>query len=101
MDSLFHPFPNYLQMENRFRYRKIRVRLSRARIILQFEKDEDSSFASLSCRQEKGAETKISAPQPVKKQACAPRGCMKGPQPLHLQSAGGGVYPAEERFSVS
>ena len=39
--------------------------------------------------------------QPVKKQACAPRGCMKGPKPLHLQSAGGGVYPAEERFSVS
>ena len=34
---------------------------------------------------------------------CAPRrppfrGCAKGPQPLRLPSAGGGVYPAEERF---
>ncbi|MDY4518555.1 MAG: hypothetical protein SPE01_08025 [Candidatus Spyradocola sp.] len=48
MDSLFHPFPNYLQMENRFRYRKIRVRQGRARIFLQFEKDEVSSFSSLS-----------------------------------------------------
>ena len=28
------------------------------------------------------------------------RGCAKGPQPLRLPSAGGGVYPAEERFSV-
>ena len=27
-----------------------------------------------------------------------PRGCAKGPQPLRLPSAGGGVYPAEERF---
>ena len=26
------------------------------------------------------------------------RGCAKGPQPLRLPSAGGGVYPAEERF---
>ena len=26
------------------------------------------------------------------------RGCAKGPQPLCLPSAGGGVYPAEERF---
>ena len=48
MASLFHPFPNYLQMENRFRYRKIRVRQSRARIFLQFEKDEYSSFSILS-----------------------------------------------------
>ena len=28
----------------------------------------------------------------------SPRGCAKGPQPLRLPSAGGGVYPAEERF---
>ena len=28
------------------------------------------------------------------------RGCRKGPPPLPLSSAGGGVYPAEERFSV-
>ena len=34
-------------MENRFRYRKIRVRQSRTRIFLQFEKDENSSFSSL------------------------------------------------------
>ena len=27
-----------------------------------------------------------------------PRGCAKGPQPLRLPSAGGGMYPAEERF---
>ena len=27
-------------------------------------------------------------------------GCRKGPPPLPLSSAGGGVYPAEERFSV-
>ena len=27
-----------------------------------------------------------------------PRGCAKGPQPLCLPSAGGGVYPVEERF---
>ena len=26
------------------------------------------------------------------------RGCAKGPQPLRLPSAGGGMYPAEERF---
>ena len=29
-----------------------------------------------------------------------PPGCRKGPPPLPLSSAGGGVYPAEERFSV-
>ena len=29
-----------------------------------------------------------------------PPGCRKGPPPLPLFSAGGGVYPAEERFSV-
>ena len=29
-----------------------------------------------------------------------PLGCRKGPSPLPLSSAGGGVYPAEERFSV-
>ena len=28
------------------------------------------------------------------------RGCRKGPPPLPLSSAGGGAYPAEERFSV-
>ena len=28
----------------------------------------------------------------------SPWGCAKGPQPLRLPSAGGGVYPAEERF---
>ena len=48
MDSLFHPLPNPLPKENRIRYRKIRVRQSRARIFLQFAKDEHSSFASLS-----------------------------------------------------
>ena len=29
-----------------------------------------------------------------------PPGCRKGAPPLPLSSAGGGVYPAEERFSV-
>ena len=48
MNSEFHPFSNHRPMENRFRYRKIRVRQSRARIFLQFEKDENSSFSSLS-----------------------------------------------------
>ena len=32
--------------------------------------------------------------------AYIPRGCAKGPPPLRPSSAGGGVYPAEERFSA-
>ena len=48
-----------------------------------------------------GGRTLRRTAQLVKKQACAPQGCRKGPQHLPLQSAGGGVYPAEERFSVS
>ena len=30
-----------------------------------------------------------------------PWGSMKGPQPLHQQSAGGGVYVAEERLKAA
>ena len=36
--------------------------------------------------------------RPARPAVPPPRGCAKGPQPLRLPSAGGGVYPAEERF---
>ena len=38
--------------------------------------------------------------QPAHPAVPPPRGCAKGPQPLRLPSAGGGVYPAEERFPI-